>query len=252
MSAPVIETGDVTGSGSNSPTTAPDPDFPAYGVGDLLITYLMTDDDDAITPPATGPNGEVRNIIGNGNSGSVDGPTIAAIWWIGTAAQSAGSQTWAIAAAEQWVGKTIKIPAGEFDLADPVDSVSGIGGSSVNSADVPTPAWSTTRAGGRVVVGAAIDTDPFTAAAVGWKNVQSTDIGAVSGTITTRDAETTVSESIPSVDHSTILDTSSTLGLVVNGPVIPNISDVEGDEDKTHFHPSCTNSGECGIILYTC
>lgn len=217
---PVIEGGDVTTSGSNTATTSPSVAYPAYGDGDLLVAFLMTDDDDTITPPATGPNGETRTIVGVGDSGSAAGPSIAAIWWLGTAAQTSGNQTWTISAAEGWVGRTIKVLSGEFDPDNPIDSVSGIAGSSSNSANVPTPSWTCTRAGGKVVVGVAIDADPFGAAASGWTNISSQDIGSVSGTVTVRDAATTAGETISSVNHTTTSDTSSTLGLVVNAPRI--------------------------------
>jgi len=139
------------------------------------------------------------------------------IAWVGTASRSSGTQNWTIALAEGWCAKTIKIGSGWFLSSNPIDSISSIGGSSTNSSNVPTPSWSTTTAGGLVLVGLSIDADPCTGAPSGWEITETTDIGSVSGTIGQRGAATTASETITSVNYTCASDTSSTLGIVING-----------------------------------
>ncbi|MCK5475338.1 MAG: hypothetical protein KAI71_02010 [Candidatus Pacebacteria bacterium] len=217
--APVIEAGDVTSS-SGATTGEPYIGYSAYVAGDLIIMFMTCDDDDAITPATTGPNGETRTIIGSGDSGHRDSPGVAGMWFVGTEARSAGTQMWTIYKDEEWIGKVIKVPAGEFDSSNPIDSVSGIGGADPASTNVPTPSWSTSTADGRVVVFCGVNVEPFSSAATGWTEVSTTPLSPMSGTVTIRDAATTTSETIATANHLiATADVSSTLGCVVNAPV---------------------------------
>ncbi len=223
MALIVIEAGDIEAS-DGAENGSPPVGYQAYESGDLMIMFLAGDSNDAITVPAAGPHSETRNIVGFGNSGSVSGPEIGAIWWIGTASRIAGTLAWTIADPEQWAGQTIKILAGEFDSGTPVDSVSGIGGDSNNGAsNVPTPSWSPAAAGGTIIVGCGMDGgDNLTGVASGWTEIEdSENLNVVVSAITVRTAVTTsgeVSGSIASVNHSIAADSNSTLGLVINPP----------------------------------
>ena len=220
MTTPVIETGDIFDSGNNTPDTTPPMGHQAYGNGDFIVQFLVSDSNKAITIPATGPNGETRNIIGNGDVGGSGGPQIAAMWFVGTGSHAEGTQDWAIASpGESWMGRSIIVPAGEFDSANPVDSVSAVSGS-LSGTDAETPSWFTSTADGRVVVGVGVDTRAFSSAATGWTALNIEDIGAVSAAITLRDAATTADETIASVNHTiSASDSKSLLGLVINAPV---------------------------------
>ena len=227
MAAPVIEIGDLTNSSNNSVDTTPDVSYPAYADGDLLITVLAMDDDTVnfpITPPSTGPFSETLEFTAvAGDTGSQAGPGIGLIAWVGTDSRSSGAHAWAIGSTGQrWNAYTILVPAGEFDAGTPIDSVSDIGGNATSSNNVTTPSWDTDTAGGRVLVGCAVDTRAWGAAASGWTTVDSDEATTVTIAITTRNAETTSTETISSVTHTidgSDIDTSSTVGLVINGPV---------------------------------
>ena len=222
--APTFDSGDVFESGSNTATTTPPMGHQAHSSGDLVIQIMGIDDDDTITLPSAGLNSETLLASVVGNSGSLSGPAIGMIAWVANAGQSSSTRNWAIGGGgEQWTGMTLVIPAGEFDATTPINVVSTVQGNSSDSTNVPTPTMTTSStAGGRVIVGMAVDVDPFTGTPTGWTAPVLRDRGAVALGIAYRDAETTATESVGSVNFTITLDTSSTVGLVVNGVTTTN------------------------------
>ena len=217
MAAPTFDSGDVYTTSLNSYDTTPAVGHQAHNSGDLVIQFLASDEQTATTAPSTGINGETLEFtLVEGNMTAE--PSIAVIAWVATTnVASAGTREWGTDGAA-WCAKTIVIPSGEFDATTPIDSVSGISGFGSNNNNVPTPAWSGTAAGGRVICGLAVDSDPLSGNATGWTNVSEDDIGNVTLAVVYRDAETTALESIASANFTTTSDTSATVGLVVNGP----------------------------------
>lgn len=211
-----VVSGDFATSGSNTATTAPAVAYPAYGSGDLVIACIGVDNSAGITitPPANGPNSETRTILGN--SVATD-QGIACMYWVGTGTQSASTQNWTISGAgEQWVGRTFKVPAGEFNSADPIDSTSSV---TANASDAtpPTPAWSGTDANARVIVAIATDAVNVTAAPTNWTLPSGQDIGATALYVMQRNALTSAAESIASADATLAsADTTSVLGFAIN------------------------------------
>ena len=219
MAAPTFSSGDVTQSEDTTESdTTPDVAFAAYDNGDLVIQFLCVDDDPTITPPTTGPNSESLLASVVGDSGASSGPAIGMIAWVGTSSQSSGVTVWGLDTGRAWKAYSIEITSGEFSSGTPVDSVSAIAGNNTDSSNVPTPVWTGTLSGGRVIVGLSVDVDPMTGTPANWTQVLTDDVGRVAGTIGYRDAETTSSETIASVNWTIASDTSSTVGLVINGP----------------------------------
>ena len=251
----LITDSNTVAGGSNTATTSPAVPYPDYEDGDLLISFLMIDDDDNITPPSTGPNSETLLNSVDGDSGGTAGPAIGIISWLGTTSRTGGTQTWTISSAEGWVGYTVRVKKGSFNATTPVNSTSGIAGNSGNSSNVPTPAWTAgSAATGRIIVGMAVDADPMLSAPSGWQIFRTSDIGSVSGTIGFRDAATTSSESISSVNYTIASDSSSTVGMVINGtdgPVITACGQFSwGDEDVTITGSQFGSTQGSGIVEF--
>lgn len=217
---PTLVTGDITQSQSTVETDeTPSVEHPDYVSGDFLAQFFMMDDDDPLTIPTTGVNGESLLFTGVQGAATTAGPTIAMIAWIGDATIGSGTRDWAIGGGgEGWVAYTIKKAAGTFGAATPIDSYSTSINSAGSGSDVPTPSWSAVAADGLVVVGCAIDGgDALTGVAANWTLVRADNPSTVGAGITIRDAATTALESIPSVNHTTVSDSSATLGFVLSG-----------------------------------
>jgi hypothetical protein len=140
---------------------------------------------------------------------------------VGDATVGAGSLTWTRGNAEQWVGHTVKVLAGEFDSVTPLSAYSGFSGSSTTSNDIPTPSWTigADDDGGTVVCQLVTDIAAISATApTGWTILENTDIGALARALVVRDAATTSSENIASVNFTTTNETSSTVAVVVRPP----------------------------------
>ena len=115
MALPQIES--ITNSGSNTATTTPQVDYPAYEDGDMVVMFLYIDDDDTITarpPAATGRTVRQKRLVSSGIPVPRLAPLLGLFAWIGTASQSAGSLQWTLGAAEGWVGKSVLFKAGQF------------------------------------------------------------------------------------------------------------------------------------------
>ena len=222
LTTPLVESGDVTQSGSNTAQATWAVSFPSYVAGDLLIFHVASDANVTHDWPATGPNGETINtIVDSHGSAGTSAERVSAFWFIGSDTEASGSLTVTPSASEQWVAAVLKVPVGEFDPDTPIDSVVGTGGnSSGTGSTAPSPAWSASAAAaqGRVMAWIGIDADPVTATPSGWLDISSVDIGAVSGTLSRRTAAATASESIASATWSLASDSSSTLGYVILPP----------------------------------
>jgi len=231
MAAPVIEAGDITDSGTNSSTTANTPNTPAYVSGDLIIGFWGGDDDitaDTITAPTNGVNGETLILTSTGSGGSSgQGPTSGVVAWIGDATVGATTQTWTRGQEEQWMGRYVKVLAGEFDATTPLAVVSGYSGQTSDSGTTfTTPSWAigADDADGTVIVGMVTDIDPIGGTPAGWTLLKNTDYGAVAGAIAVRDAATTASETIASATYTFTSASASTVGVVVRPPASSNNS----------------------------
>lgn len=218
---PVIETADVTSSGNNTASN-PSVTYPAYSTGDLLIQFVAVDQNRTITPPSTGPDGEtIGTILASTFPGSA-GPALAAIYWIATAGQSSSTTAWTLDTTDSWDAQTIRVPAGEFDPAKPIDVISGTGSSSTDSTVATMPAFTADRPNGRVVAVGGVDADPMDAtfSPTGWTDLFDNDRGAVCSFSATRDAATTAGETIAAADFGiNPTDSYEVVGFVVNAPI---------------------------------
>ena len=220
MAAPTFVDGDVYQASFGSFDSTPAVGHQAHNSGDLVIQFLAHDENaSTTTPPSTGINGETLLFtVVEGDAGN--DPSVAMIAWVATSdVASPGTREWTVGGGAAWVSMSLVIPAGEFDSVTPIDSQSGIAGNGSNSSNVPTPAWTCIAAGGRVIVFLGIDADPILTTPTGWtlpsENTTETNVKAG---LAYRNAETTALENIPSVNFTISNDTSSTVGLVVNGP----------------------------------
>ncbi|KKL50569.1 hypothetical protein LCGC14_2304170 [marine sediment metagenome] len=224
MTQPVIEAGDITSSNNETSETSQLVSYPAYEIGDLLIQFYMGDDDidDTITPPGNGGNGETLILTTSGSGGnSTNGPVSGIVAWVGDASKIPGTLEWTRGAAEQWAGRCVKVLAGEFDPTTPLAVVSGYDGSPIATTDCATPTWAIGAgdAGGTVVVGFCIDIQPITVTPGGWTLLVHADHGAIASAVAVRDAATSASETIASVDFTIAANrTSSTIAVVVRPP----------------------------------
>jgi len=220
---PVIEVGDIAGSGNNTAETSPDIAYPAHSSGDLIIQVLISDADAAHTNPgATGPNGEtISNICFNQETGGTNGPHISVVYWVASANTNAGSQVWLIAS-EQWVGYTIVVPSAEYYHTTPIGSISNLGYNDSDGGTADMPAFTPNRSGGRVVCVGGVDTDPMAAsyAPAGWTGRYTQDIGAVSCFCATLDALSVESQEVAAASFDiNPTDSYCCIGFVVNGTV---------------------------------
>lgn len=233
MTTPVIEEGDITSSFNNSADTTPSVDYPAYESGDFLVMAIQADDDidsQVLGEPANGPDGETLlsgfTTPGQGNGGT-NGPTTGIIAWIGGSSQIAGSLDWSLdGAGEQWGGRTIIVPAGEFDASTSLGAISAYSGN-VNDANMPTDTWvaGASDGGGKIVVFFGSDADAISAAASGWTMLANADHGAIAMAVGLRDAAAVDSTSITSVNFTAVATTSSSqIGFIIREPVVGGAS----------------------------
>ena len=219
---PVIESGDVTLSGSN---TAEDPwavSYPNAVAGDLLIFFIGWDDSTAtadVAEPA-GPNSEVLSEI-NATPITDSGTTVRGKGWytIATDTWTANTLSFNPDASEQWSAMVVRVPAGEFDAADPIGEVGTVAGGSDTQVDSPTFTAGASDGDGRLIWFATVNVDPLSATPpTSWSITQRRDIGAVATGIATRDAAVTDSESIASASWTIAGDTWASFATVVRAP----------------------------------
>jgi hypothetical protein len=217
MAAPLIEVADCTESGNNTATTSWDVSYPAYVSGDLLCFHVASDANVTHNWSATGPNGETVVDITDSYGGTAQ--RISAFYFVGSATTGASTFTVTPSASEQWTAVVVKVPAGEFDSTTPVQTTIGSANQTTAAVDIATPTWTTgSRAGGRIVVAAAIDVVTTSAAPAGWTALIQRDRGAVGIMVGVRTAETTTSESVASATFTKASETHSVIGYVINGP----------------------------------
>jgi len=230
MTTPVIESGDITTSTGTG--TGGSPTFPDYVSGDLLIMFIGLDDDataNALTAPASAPNGEPLILSSTGSGGhSGGGPTQGVVAWVGDATISSAGLAWTWTGSEFSTARCIKVLAGEFDPATPLGVTSDYSGNTSGSGTTTaTPVWTpgASDGGGKIVVHICTDVEAITDAepATGWTLVVNTDHGGVASAIATRDAAAVNSTEITSVNYTVAGgDSSSTKGVIVreiSGPV---------------------------------
>lgn len=219
---PVIEAGDCTESGNNTATTSWAVSYPAYVNGDLLIFHVASDADVTHDWPATGPNGETITTLIDSTGGTAQ--RASGFYFVGSATTGAGSITVTPSASEQWTAVVLKVPAGEFYATTPIQATVGSANDTTADANWATPAWTAaSRANGKVVCFAAIDTVTTANATSGWTALIQRDRGAVGCSLVCRDAANSASESIASADIALVSsETDSSFGYVINAPTITN------------------------------
>jgi hypothetical protein len=232
VTAPLIEAGDCTVGGSNTAGATWAVPHPAASTGDLLIWNIAWDDSTSVTDVTepSGANGETLSEINAtpiySNSTEVGGKC----WWtICTGAWTQGTLTFTPSATESWTSTVIRVPAGEFDAADPIGNV--LTRSSANTTDTtvenPVGDLASNDGGGRLVWFAFVDADALSGTnPSGWTIRQAQDLGAVAHGIATRDAQTTNSETVAETTWGIAGDSWGGISYVVRGS--PNLASGSG------------------------
>jgi len=220
--APVIESGDCTGSGSNVTSTSLSVAYPAYVSGDLLVLHLsLWTTGNTITVPS-GPNGETLSTLVNSySSAAADGPALVIVYWIGSG--TVGSGNLAITASEantRWEGCVVKVPAGEFNSTTPISATYGTDSQSSDTTAPATKAFTTgsDTAQGKLCGWIGVDQDPLTGTASGWTVLYRNDRGRASAQLTVRDAATTASEAVSAAAYSIAGDSWASVTYVIRPP----------------------------------
>lgn len=226
MAAPVIEAGDCTVSGSNTAAATWAVSHPNASTGDLLIWNIAWDDSTDTTDVAepAGVNSEVLSEL-NATPVASNGTEVRGKAWytICTGAWTAGTRTFTPTATESWTATCIRVPAGEFDPADPFGTV--LTRSSTSGTDTtvenPTGAIGATDGTGTLVWFAFVDADPLSGTnPSGWTIRQSQDLGAVAHGIATRDTQTTNGETVAETTWGIAGDSWGGISYVVRGPPV--------------------------------
>ena len=132
---------------------------------------------------------------------------------------------WSLTASRAFVGHTAVVPSGEHAG---VGTLSGYAGASGNVTNLPTPSWpiGAGEGGGTVLIGLSLDTDTIsTTDPTGYTQIDNTTLGInISAIVAVRDAATTASETIASVNFTALSgpDSTSSIGIVVLGPSVGN------------------------------
>lgn len=224
MAAPVIEAADCTVSGSNTAAATWAVSHPAASAGDLLIWNIAWDDSTDTTDVAepAGPNSEVLSEI-NATPVASNGTEVRGKCWytICTGAWSGGTLTFTPTATESWTATVIRVPAGEFDPADPIGNV--LTRSSANTTDTtvenPVGDLSANDGTGTLVWFAFVDADSLIwTNPTGWTIRQAQDLGAVAHGVATRDTQTTNGETVAETTWDIAGDSWGGISYVVRGP----------------------------------
>jgi hypothetical protein len=228
VAAPLIEAADCTVSGYNTAAQATwAVSHPACSAGDLLIWNIAWDDSTNVTD-VTEPSGANSETLSEINATPIasNGTEVRGKCWytICTGAWSAGTLTFTPSASETWTATVIRVPAGEFDPADPIGASNTRASAGTAETDVLSPAITAgaTDGTGTLVWFAFADADPLSATnPTGWTIRQWQDLGAVAHGIATRNTQTTNSESIAGGDIWTIAgDSWASVAYIVRGPPI--------------------------------
>ena len=226
MAAPLIEAGDCTVSGSNTAAATWAVSHPNASIGDLLIWNIAWDDSTTttdVTEPA-GSNSETLSEINATAVASASTEVRGKCWYtVCTGAWSAGTLTFTPSADETWTATVIRVPAGEFDAADPIGNV--LTRSSANTTDTsvenPVGDLAANDGTGTLVWFAFVDADPLSGTnPSGWTIRQSQDLGAVAHGIATRDTQTTNGETVAETTWAIAGDSWAGISYVVRGPPV--------------------------------
>ena len=226
MAAPVIEAGDCTVSGSNTAAATWAVSHPAASAGDLLIWNIAWDDSTDTTDVAepAGPNSEVLSEI-NATPVASNGTEVRGkCWWtICTGAWAGGTLTFTPAASESWTATVIRVPAGEFDPADPIGNV--LTRSSANTTDTtvenPVGDLAANDGTGTLLWFAFVDADPLDATnPTGWTILERQDLGAVAHGVAVRNTQTTNGETVAETTWAIAGDSWGGISYVVRGPPV--------------------------------
>jgi hypothetical protein len=225
VAAPLIEAADCTVSGYNiSAQSSWAVSHPACSTGDLLIWNIAWDDSTTVTDVAepSGANSETLSEINATPVASASTEVRGKCWYtVCTGAWSAGTLTFTPSASETWTATVIRVPAGEFDAADPIGNVLTRSSSTTTDTTVENPVGDLAAddGGGTLVWFAFADADPLSATnPTGWTIRQRQDLGAVAHGIATRDSATVDSETVAEVTWAIAGDSWGGISYVVHGP----------------------------------
>lgn len=224
--AVIIEAGDTFQDGSNTTSSTLGITVPNYSEGDLVIICIgiwQDNNDDTDVSWPSGPEGETVTSIetGYGGSGNLDLPMIAIGWFIG-AAGGHTSANWDVTTnnATRFDMAGVIVPAGEFNVSNPISSAIGQDFDTTDDSTPTMPAFSANAndADGKLLAFIAVDQDPISGTPTGWTDFQDHDQGRMSIVLSGRDSAVTASESISSASWSIAGDAWTTYGFIVRPP----------------------------------
>jgi len=226
--SPTPSSGDITESGYNSITSNINLDYPAYSDGDLVILHInaiqYTSGTQGINYPS-GPNGETINVLidNYSSSGGQYDVGMSVAYFIGDGSHSAGTLSITSDLTQRWTGAVMLIPAGEFNLAQPLSTeYSTNGATSGSTLTMSGFSADTDDGGGRLVGFVGADTDPISGTDTGWTALVNRDRGRSTIEIATRNTVVSNSESIGSATWAIASDAWGAIGYIIRPAITSN------------------------------
>ena len=209
----------VMNSGSDTAATKWTTDVPAQSTGDMIIVNLVSDANVTHGVLPGGPLGETAWTINTASLGDTETANQRISCWYWTASNN--NAAWSIiitpSATEQRTATVMKVPAGQYSTTTPIGETANAVNSSAAAA-LPSPSWTVTSAGARVVVWIGDDQDPLVTAPTGWSVIASVDRGNVNGMLSLRNAVTTANEVVASATWTIASDSYCSIGYAINPP----------------------------------
>lgn len=195
--------------------------YPAtVGAGDLIIWCVAKHDDVTAIVDTTG--GLIPIAEGNGGSGTAG--VRLGVWYEIADGTEDGTTRVFTADSEMFQVWALRILAGAFDPANPIGAVAALTGA-VSGTTANTGAFVSPRAGSLVIACGAVEIDPMDAtfSPAGWTDVADVDAGDVTGWVSTRNAATTLGETVAAASFGINADDAwCALAFTVNAPLVPD------------------------------
>lgn len=188
--------------------------------GDLIIWVVAKHDDVTAIVDTTG--GLTPLAEGNGGSGTAG--VRLGVWYEIADGTEDGTTRVFTADSEMFQVWALRILAGAFDPANPIGAVAALTGAT-SGTTANTGAFVSPRAGSLVIACGAVEIDPMDAtfSPAGWTDVADADAGDVTGWVSTRDAATTLGETVAAASFGINADDAwCAVALTVNAPLVPD------------------------------
>ena len=219
----------VTQGGNEVSATDYSAPYDDYTSGDLMIMVVAAEDGTTnLTLPVVGPNGEALfPLQSNWRVTPTASITLSALGWIGTATTPAGALSITCSGLpEKWISACIKVPAGDFDAAVPIDAISASGNGTAGTSH-SFPSFGVTNANATIIQVIFSRVSAVTAIEAGWSANNIWDIGTLAGAVVSRDALSSAAETVAAQDF-TLAGSNRWLGIAfaINADGSPTVTQV--------------------------